>query len=46
MPNSKFLFHWYNPRTGEWREKKEVNGGDVELKAPGDQDWVVLLKKK
>jgi hypothetical protein len=36
---------WYNPRTGEWDVSGKVNGGEVEMEAPGTGDWVLLLKR-
>ena len=37
---------WFNPRTGEWRDGKTVQGGEVQnFQTPTENDWVLHLFK-
>jgi hypothetical protein len=41
-----FTAKWFDPRTGEWKAKTTVAGGDERvLPAPGSEDWVLLVTK-
>lgn len=43
--HSSFNLRWFNPRTGEYQDGPQVDGGGpVQLTPPGTQDWVAYLK--
>lgn len=45
LPEGKFRFGWFNPRTGEGLvDRGQVNGGAGQFKAPGHQDWILLVQ--
>ena len=39
-------FEWYQPGTGESRERGSLSGGKSHFKAPDCQDWVLYIKEK
>ena len=46
LPEGTFSARWFNPRTGRWTNKGNVSGNKQTLTAPGDGDWILLLKLK
>lgn len=46
LPEGAFSYKWFNPRTGDWEGSGDVDGGVVELEAPGKEDWILLLELK
>lgn len=37
---------WFDPDTGSWYKDQNINGGkELNIKAPGPEDWILLLKK-
>lgn len=34
---------WFNPRSGDWLDGPAVRGGPNDLRAPGAEDWVLLV---
>ena len=42
----KLIARWFNPRTGKFNKESQMNGGGLsEFKAPGAEDWVLLVRK-
>jgi hypothetical protein len=46
LPEREFSVRWFNPRTGEWRRRTRLAGGEQKLTAPGGGDWVLLLRSE
>lgn len=45
--NSRFSIKWFDVRKGLLDDQQKVNGGELlSLKAPGNLEWVALLKKE
>jgi hypothetical protein len=44
LPDGKFSAKWFSPRTGQWTDGSGVPGVKQTLRAPGDGDWILLLK--
>jgi hypothetical protein len=46
LPEGKFRFGWFNPRTGEGLvDRGQANGGGAgQFKSPGTQDWILLVQ--
>lgn len=36
---------WFNPRTGEWGAPDSLGAGSQTVSAPGNEDWILLLRK-
>lgn len=44
--DSNFMLKWMNVRKGTWTSESTVTGGkNVELKTPGNEEWVAVLAK-
>ncbi|MDA3835629.1 MAG: hypothetical protein PF495_19830, partial [Spirochaetales bacterium] len=42
--NSEFTLKWMNVREGKWEAEEKVEGGKVlNLKTPGEQEWVAVV---
>lgn len=46
LPEGTFSTRWFNPRKSQWTNKGSVSGNEQTLTAPGDRDWILLLKLK
>ncbi len=45
--SGEYTFRWYDPRTGEFGDAGQANGGAVlSLRTPDNNDWVLHVKKK
>ena len=40
-----FSVTWFDPDAGAWYNNTNTDGGEVSLKAPGTEDWIVLLQR-
>nr|WKN39017.1 DUF5060 domain-containing protein [Tunicatimonas sp. TK19036] len=46
LPRGSFSVTWFDPDSGAWYRDNNVEGsGQLTLKAPGSEDWIVLLQK-
>jgi|GEM_PF-158222 len=46
LPNNRFGARWFNPRDGQWTDGDRIAGDKQTLTAPGNGDWILLLKKE
>lgn len=52
LPNSRHSVRWFDPKTGEWFDAPDVEGGLHKLEAPSPYtsvssgDWVLLLRSR
>ena len=46
LAKGRFSVQWFDPDTGAWYRDSTLEGGEeVSLKAPGTEDWIVLLQR-
>ena len=45
LEKGAFSVTWFDPDTGAWYYDIDTGGGEVTLKAPGTEDWIVLLQQ-
>jgi hypothetical protein len=45
LAKGDYHIQWFDPRSGNWVNGGIIKGGSHTLKAPGQEDWVLLVRK-
>ena len=44
--NQQLSYHWFNPVSGDWNDSGQVESEVMELEAPNQDPWVLIVKEE